>query len=681
MTSTDDPFLWLEEIESDRALEWVRQQNAITLERLQADPDFETLHPQALTILQAPDRLPLPDFYQGDELANFWQDETHVRGISRRTTLDSYRTATPEWEIILDVDALAEAEGANWVFKGSSALATDPDICTIYLSDGGEDAVELREFNRRTKQFVEDGFNSPKAKQSIAWIDRDTVLICRDWGKGTLTKSGYPYIVKRWTRGQALDQAQEVFRGQPSDMGVWPFVMRRSDRSIAMVGVSRSPSFFESERYVFSTSGVQLLPFPKRAGVHGLLKDQLVFTLDADWPEQGLKSGDVASCDFSILQDRNEVSSRLIFRPNSRQSVSGVTITRDYLLLGLLDNVQGQVRLAKFADGEWQLNKLKLPENSTIEVFSASDEHNMVMIAVTNLLTPTSILLADLDTGSIETLKTGPARFDASTHVTEQFQAISADGTSIPYFVVRPKDMAFDGQAPTLLYAYGGFQVSMEPSYLGLVGKQWLERGGIYVLANIRGGGEFGPAWHEAGRKENRQRVFDDFHAVAEDLIRRGITSPGKLGIRGGSNGGLLMGVAMTQRPDLYGAVIIGVPLLDMLRYTVMGGAGASWVGEYGDPAIPEERAWIEAYSPYQAVEAGEAYPEALILTSTKDDRVHPGHARKMAAKLQSLGYPVLYYENIEGGHGGAANLKQSALQSALEYTYLLQKLSKAKIK
>ena len=679
METEDDAHLWLEDIEGSRALEWVRDQNDRSLAVLKSDPRYQAFNDQALAILNAQDKIPFAHFGKGDVLENFWQDAQHVRGLWRKTSLASYRSDAPAWETILDIDALAAAESANWVFKGSSALASDPDKALVYLSDGGKDAYEAREFDKRKKEFVPGGFILPAGKQSIDWLDGDGLLLARDWGPGTMTKSGYAYIVKRLTRGAALEDAVELFRGTVDDVWVRPLVLHSDDHSkVDALMAVRGLNFFESEYHlleVFGQATPQKLPFPKRSSLEAYLSGQLILKLNEDWVAEDFLAGDIVAIDLKAVADSAKVNSQLIFRPDERQSVETIATTRNFLAFTILDNVKSEMRVGKFLDGGWVISGLELPKNAAIDIVDASDEDDRIMLSLTNFLTPTSAILADLKTGVSEIIKQTPARFDAAHHDVEQLEALSKDGTRIPYFVIRPKALVLDGSAPTLLYAYGGFQVSLKPNYSAVIGKLWLENGGIYVLANIRGGGEFGAKWHQAGLKEKRQAVYDDFAAVADDLIARGITSPPHLGIMGGSNGGLLMGVALTQRPELYNAVVIQVPLFDMLRYTVMGGAGASWVGEYGDPAIASERAAIEKYSPYQKLQAGQPYPEVLILTSTKDDRVHPGHARKAAAKLIALGYDVIYYENIDGGHGGAANLMETARRYAIEYTYLSRRL------
>jgi prolyl oligopeptidase len=683
---SDDPFTWMEEIEGTRALDWARAENARSLPVLQNDPRYQGFLDDALKIVNAKDRIPGVSFAgPGEtELRNYWQDPDHVRGLWRRTTMAGYRTNAPQWETILDVDALAASEKANWVWEGADCLAPDYTRCLVTLSDGGKDAVSFREFDTVTKTFVKGGFVAPEGKQNYSWLDKDTVLIARDWGddrgQPTLTKSSYPYVLKAWKRGTPLSSATEVFRGTVDDVSVQPFVLRDSDGKVAAVMATRGVSFFETEYYLIEggpngEKKTVRLPLPLKSSIQGLVKGRLVFTLEQDWPEKNLKQGDLAEYDlaaFKAAPDR--ATPKLVLRPTSRQAIEGITATHNSLVLALYENVKGKAVVMTPSSEGWTTKTLDLPANASVSLGSASDISDRFFVSVASYLTPTTLWLADAGSEKVEQIKALPPKFDASKDEVEQFEAVSSDGTKIPYFVVHPKGMPLDGANPTLLYAYGGFQVSMTPSYSATVGKLWLERGGVYVVANIRGGGEFGPAWHNAGLKEHRQLVYDDFFAVSRDLIARKITSPRRLGIMGGSNGGLLMGVALTQHPELYNAIVIQVPLFDMIRYTQIG-AGASWVGEYGDPAIPAERAWIEKYSPYQNLRAGQPYPEVYIETSTKDDRVHPAHARKAAARLEQLGYKFLYYENIDGGHAAAANLNETARRVALEYAYLSQKL------
>ncbi|HEY3813259.1 MAG TPA: prolyl oligopeptidase family serine peptidase [Caulobacteraceae bacterium] len=676
----DDPFVWMEKADDAKALDWVKTENARTLGVLQADPRYQGFHDAALKIATATDRIPAPGFHGlTDQIDNFWQDKDHMRGLWRRTTLASYETATPEWKTVLDVDQLSKEAGANWVYKGGDCLAPEERLCLVSLSTAGKDAVEVREFDSESGTFIDGGFHLPDGKQNVSWIDKDTLLVSREWTPGEMTASGYAFVIKALKRGQPLDQAHEVFRGTKTDVSVDPFVLRDPDGKIQAVMVRRGVSFFESEYYLLGdASGLhaaQKLPLPLKSSIVGTLHGQLIMTLEQDWAERDLKQGDLIAFDLAALKrDPASAKATLILRPGPRQSIDGITMTRNRMVLAFYDNVKGNADVYDVKNGLWSHTRLDLPRNVSVGLGSASSRDDHLFLSVSGYLTPSSLYLADAATGAVKLVKTSPARFDATGLTVDQFEATSSDGTKVPYFVVHRANWKLDGSNPTLLYAYGGFQVSMLPGYSGNVGKLWLERGGVYVVANIRGGGEFGPAWHNAGLKQHRQLVYDDFAAVGKDLIARNITSPRRLGIEGGSNGGLLMGVEMTQHPDLWNAVVIQVPLFDMIRYTQID-AGASWVGEYGDPAIPEQRAYIEKYSPYQAIKASVKYPEPYFETSTADDRVGPGHARKAAAKMQALGYPFYYYENIEGGHAAAANLAETAKRVALEFTYLTRKL------
>ncbi|WP_425995312.1 prolyl oligopeptidase family serine peptidase [Caulobacter sp. DWR1-3-2b1] len=671
----NDPYLWMEEIEGTRAMDWARAQNAKTLPVLQGDARYGDLEAKALAILNAKDRVPGVSFAGDGTLRNFWQDAIHVRGLWRKTTLDSYRTADPVWETILDIDALSKSENANWVYKGAGCLPPEDTRCMVTLSNGGKDAVTVREFDTTTKSFVAGGFELPEGKQDYAWLDRDTLLVGREWEPGQVTKSGYAYVLKTVKRGQPLSAAKEVYRGTKADVSVSPFVLRDSDGKVQAVIAYRGVTFFESEKHLLTDAGSVKLDLPLKSSIQAYVVGQMVVLLEQDWAEKGFKTGDLVSFDLAALKAApTTAKATLVLRPTAKQSAEQVTTTRTKLVVAMLDNVKGAAKVFSHGPKGWSSQDLALPANSAIGLGSSAEKDERLFVTVTGYLAPSTFWLADAGSLKLEQVKASPARFDASTHVVEQFEATSTDGTKIPYFVVRPKGVKYDGSAPTLLYAYGGFQVSMTPGYSGVMGKLWLERGGTYVVANIRGGGEFGPAWHTAGLKENRQKVYDDFFAVSQDLIDRRITSPRRLGIMGGSNGGLLMGVALTQKPQLYNAIVVQVPLFDMIRYSQIG-AGASWVGEYGDPAIPSENAVIAKYDPYSNLKAGQKYPEVFIETSTKDDRVHPAHARKAAARLEELGYPVLYYENIDGGHAASANLAETARQQALEYVYLSRKL------
>lgn len=673
-----DPYIWLEDVEGARAMQWVREHNEKSLGVLQGDPRYEPLHQEALAIVQAKDRIPGVGFNRDGTLSNFWQDADHVRGVWRQTTVDSFRTDAPQWDTILDIDALAAAEDANWVYKGVNCLGPEERHCLVSLSNGGKDATTLREFDAIERTFVEGGIVLPESKGGAAWIDKDTLLISRDFGAGTLTDSGYPMTVRLLKRGQAPDQAPVIFTGQPTDVAVSGYTLRDADGAVKAVLINRSVDFYSSETWRLKDDGSLVqLALPAKSDINGLIDGRLVVSLKQDWTApsgQAFQTGDLIAWPLDAWLADPATPAQLVLRPTERQSVEGINATRHTLVVALYDNVRGSVRVYRPGETEWTHTTLDLPQNVSVGVGSASETDDRVFVSVTGYLNPSSLWLADAATGAVEQIKSMPAKFDATGMTVDQHQARSADGTMIPYFVVHKADMPLDGSNPTLLYGYGGFESSLLPGYSATVGKLWLERGGVYVIANTRGGGEFGPRWHEAALQQNRQRAHEDFQAVALDLIARDITSQPHLGIMGGSQGGLFMGAMLTQRPDLINAAVIQVPLFDMLRFHKLL-AGASWIGEYGDPDIPEQRAWIERYSPYQNLRAGQPYPEVFIHTSTKDDRVHPGHARKAAARLEELGYPVLFYENTDGGHAAGANLQETARRIALEYTYLSRRL------
>jgi prolyl oligopeptidase len=672
---TSDPYAYMEEAEGAKALAFARAENARSLPQLQNDPRYAGHYADALKIATAKDRIPAVTLAGDGSLRDFWQDADHVRGVWRTTTLGSYRTAAPAWRTILDIDALAKAEGRNWVFKGAQCLKPADRYCLVSLSNGGKDAVEIREFDARTGAFVDGGFRLPEAKTNVAWIDKDTLAIATEWTPGDLTQSSYPYILKILKRGQPLSAAREVYRGEKTDVSVSPVVLREPDGTVAALMAQRGLDFFNSEHRLITSAGVVKIDLPTKATVQAYVEGQLAVTLEQDWPQKGFKEGDLIAFDLAAVKaNPADLKGTLVLRPSASQAIDEVASTRRRLAVVLYDNVKARLLTFRHAGGAWTSAAADLPKDSTISVSSASDVDDSMIVSVTSFLTPSSQWLADGADGKAQMLKTTPPRFDASKDLVEQLWATSKDGTRIPYWVVRPKGLKLDGTAPTLLTAYGGFQLSQTPAYAAMAGKLWLEKGGVYVLANIRGGGEFGPRWHNAGLKLNRMRVYEDFFAVSRDLIARRITSPKKLGIEGGSNGGLLMGVALTQHPELYNAIVIQVPLFDMIGYTHIG-AGASWVGEYGDPAVPAERAVLDSYSPYQLLAPGKPYPRVFLETSTKDDRVHPAHARKAAARLKELGYDYLYYENVDGGHAASANLNERAMRVALEYTYLAQRL------
>jgi len=680
-TTSDDPYLWLEDVSSPKAMAWVEAHNAKSTAVLEADPRYQQYYNEALTLAQAQDRIPYGTFTHG-QIYNFWQDADHTRGILRRTTRASYESGQPEWTTVLDLDALAKTENANWVFKGMSCARPAERRCLISLSDGGEDAVTIREFDLSTASFVKGGFVLPKGKQDATWVDENTLLISREWHKGELSRTGYPYILKRLKRGQPLSAAVEVFRGKPDDggYGVGAYVLRDGqNRTLPLI--SRPLDTWHTETYMLTPKGVRRVAIPEKNSLVDMVDGRVIASLDEDWTPSGspgkhFTAGSIVSLDLAQLKaDPAHPKPTLIYAPGPTEALQGVSSTKNILLVSTLDNVRGRTLLfTPTAKGKWQHKAMDLPDNSTVFVSSASNTDDQAMIGVTNFLTPPSLYVADAATGAAHEIMSQPAKFDASNLQVDQREATSSDGTKIPYFIVHRKDMPLNGQNPTLLYAYGGFESSMTPNYSATRGKLWLEKGGVYVVANIRGGGEFGPKWHEAGLGVHRQLIYDDFAAVAKDLIATKVTSPRRLGIQGGSNGGLLMGVEFTQHPELWNAVDIQVPLLDMIRISKIA-AGASWEGEYGSIDDPAIRAFWEKTSPYQNLRRGVKYPVPFIWTTTKDDRVGPQHARKFAARMEEYGLPFLYYEVTEGGHAAGANLKETAHTTALEMVYLTRRL------
>lgn len=665
----EDPYLWLEEIEGERALTWVREQNARSLPQLENDPRYPQLLADATALANSRDRLPLGGIFDG-YYYNFWQDAQHVRGIYRRASLEAFaRDGNPQWETVLDIDAIAAAENANWVFKGIDCLE-GTTLCLVSLSDGGKDAVTVREYDLATRSFVRDGFVAPEAKSGATWLDRNTLLIATDWGAGTMTESGYPFVVKRWTRGTPLSSATEIMRGAATDVGVFGGVLQDTDGRRIPIAV-QATTFFESANFRLDGATPQRINLPAKSSIAGLYQGYLIATLQEAW--RGHPQGALIAYPLSETGNDNP-NVTVLFAPNARQSIEGVSVTRDAIIVAGYENVRGRLLRIARNENAWATTTITLPENGSVTMAGSSPTEGQAFAVFEDYLTPDTLYALDQRATRARSLRSLPAQFDSSPYVSEQYEAVSRDGTRVPYFVLRRRDMVFNGENPTLLYAYGGFQVSNTPAYSPNVGKLWLDRGGVYVMANIRGGGEFGPAWHQAGLRTNRQVIYDDFYAVERDLVERRITRPRRLGIMGGSNGGLLMGVMLNQHPEMINAAVVQVPLLDMLRYDQLL-AGASWVDEYGSPSNPEERAFLETISPYQNLRRRDDFPLPLVVTSTKDDRVHPGHARKYVARMLELGMPVLYYENIDGGHAAAANLNEAARRRSLEYTYLMQRL------
>jgi prolyl oligopeptidase len=665
-----DPHLWLEDVTGEKAIAWVKQQNLKSTKELEAIGEYQPILERTLAIYDSKERIPMPG-QEGTYIYNFWQDAEHVRGILRRTSLPSYRTASPEWETVLDIDALAKAENQAWVYKGRSCLEPENRLCLVELSPGGSDAVIQREFDTATKRFVEGGFTLPLAKSRTLWRDQNTLWVATDFGADSLTTSGYPRIVKQWQRGAPLESARTIFEADRTDVSV--YLMSFSTPEGRYQVIVRSPAFFRS--IVFLAAGDRLvrLPIPEDASAQGVFRDHLLFSLRSDWiiGPSTYHQGCLLAIDIDdLLQGKDRYS--VIFEPSERVSLGGVAATRSCLLLTTLDNIRSRLyRVTPGADG-WQRTEIPLPGIGRAGIASADSELEPYFLTYEDFLTPTSLYL--VDGGAPEKIKSMPAFFSSEGIKVSQNEATSKDGTKIPYFLVTPKGFKASGAAPTLLYGYGGFEVPQLPGYSATNGAGWLERGGVYVLANIRGGGEFGPRWHKAAQRENRMKSFEDFIAVAEDVIARRITSPKHLGIMGGSQGGLLVGGTFTLRPDLFGAVVCQVPLLDMQRFNKLL-AGASWMAEYGNPDLPEDWKYIQTWSPYHLVKPGVRYPKVFFWTTTRDDRVHPGHARKMVARMIEQGHPVLYFENIEGGHGSGSTNFQRAQIKALELAYLWKML------
>ena len=671
-----DPNLWLEEVQGDKALAWVRERNAVSTALLQAQPLFADNRAKVLDVLNNRDQIPRVT-RRGDYLYNFWRDSKNPRGQWRRTHLEEYRKVQPKWDVLIDLDALGKAENENWVWGGSDCLAPDYNRCLISVSRGGADAKVTREFDIAKREFVKDGFYLPEAKSQLDWVDINTVYVGTDFGPGSMTRSGYARIIKRWKRGTPISEAQFVYEAKESDVAAFATVDKTPNFERTIFG--RSADFYNTEINVLVDGKLVKIDKPSDASL-SWQREWAFLLLKSDFKlaERTYKSGSLLAIKFDALM-RGERSFELLFEPTATRSLSrsGPTTTRDFLLLNILDNVSGRIEELQYLGGKWQRREVKAPSPGALGAVGMHDPFvkddplaNHYSMSYLDFLTPASLYLSKAGSDERELLKRNPTFFDSTGMRAEQRFATSKDGTQVPYFVVYPKGVKTDGTNPTVLYGYGGFQISMTPFYSGGWGTTWLQRGGVFVVANIRGGGEFGPTWHQSAIKQNKQKSYDDFAAVAEDLIKAGITKSQHLGIMGGSNGGLLVGAVMVQRPELFGAVVCSVPLLDMQRYHKLL-AGNSWMAEYGNPEKADEWAYISQYSPYHNVKKGVKYPKVLFATSTRDDRVHPGHARKMAARMLEQGHDVLYFENIEGGHGGASNNEQRANLVALENTFL----------
>ncbi|KRG62787.1 prolyl oligopeptidase [Stenotrophomonas humi] len=669
-----DPYAWLEDVTGDKPLTWVKEQNAKSEGRLAQSPQFKQMEAGIREVLDSDAKIPGVEKI-GDYYYNFWKDKQHERGIWRRTTLVEYRKAEPLWETVLDLDALNKAEGENWVWHGANCLRPEYTRCLIALSRGGADADVTREFDLSNKQWIKDGFFRPEAKGGLGWIDQNNVFVYTDFGDGTMTTSGYPRVVKRWQRGTPITAATPVYEGKPEDMYI--AAMHDDTPGFERNFVSRTIAFYNNELFVLGADGKLTKVDAPNSAEKGVRREWLTLELREPWTVGGktYAAGSLLVTKFDdFMAGKRDFD--VLFAPTDTTSLAGMSWTRSHVVLNVLDDVKNRLQVMTHGKDGWVASEFAgAPTFGTIGIGAVdADESDAVWMTVTDYLTPTTLALAEIGQQP-EVLKTMPAFFDASGKVIEQHFANSKDGTRVPYFVVHDKAMKLDGSNPTLLYGYGGFEISLTPNYSGGMGRAWLDKGGVYVVANIRGGGEYGPRWHQAALKQNRHKAYEDMAAVAQDLVSRNITSARHLGVQGGSNGGLLTGNMLTQYPELFGAVVVQVPLLDMKRYSHLL-AGASWMAEYGNPDTAD---WdfIKTFSPYHLFDPAKSYPPVLFTTSTRDDRVHPGHARKMAAKMIDAGKDVTYYENIEGGHGGAANNAQAAHMSALAYSFLWEQLSK----
>ena len=662
-----DPYLWLEDVTSDKALEWVDNHNTLTIDELAGDDSFRALQARLLAILDSKDRIPYVT-KRGEHYYNFWRDADHPRGLLRRTTLDEYRKLQPRWEIVLDIDALAAREDENWVYKGIGYLEPTYDRALLRLSRGGADAVVVREFDLVGKAFVENGFQLPESKGGASWRSRDSIFVTTDIGPDAMTSSGYPRVARLWQRGQPLTKAEVVFEGEYTDVSVFASADLSAGHEAGII--VRAIDFYTSETYVRRNNRLIKLDVPGDA-VADIDRGQLSLRLKSDWSvgDTRYTNGSlvlIALDDF--LAEKRDF--HVLFEPTPSRSLAGVSATRNYMLVNVLDDVRNRVDVWRRTKNTWvQEPSIGGAGFRTISV-AAVDRHENddYMLQMTDFVTPATLQMRSLETNAVKVTKQAPTQFDAQGLAISQYWVKSKDGTRIPYFQISRPDGT--EPRPALLYGYGGFEISMVPRYSATVGAAWLERGGVYVVANIRGGGEFGPQWHQAALKENRPRAYEDFIAVAEDLIRRKVSTPKQLGAMGGSNGGLLVGNMLTMRPDLFAGIVCQAPLLDMRRYSKLL-AGASWMAEYGDPDDPQQWRFIETFSPYHNISRDTQYPAVLFTTSSRDDRVHPGHARKMMAKMAQMEHDVRYYENTEGGHAGAADNAQRAFLSALAYTFL----------
>ncbi|MCU0376678.1 MAG: prolyl oligopeptidase family serine peptidase [Bacteroidales bacterium] len=665
-----DPWLWLEEIEGEKALEWVRAQNDISEKEFAGQPLYAELKERFLEVMNDKEQVIYPDL-QGDIVYNLWQDEKNERGLWRRMKKEDFISGKSEWDVVLDLDKLSAAENRKWVFHGASWLGPDNQVCLLNLSDGGKDESVIREFDVMKREFITDGFVIDESKGSAAWVDRDNIIVATNYGTGTMTTSGYPRIVKLWKRGEGGEKAVTVLETDTAYMGIFVGGTYSAGRLYTFINLKKT--FYETEMFLYDKDGLHRLDLPLDAEFYGMHRENLLLYLQSDWVLNGETFPKGSLVAFNIEDFlAGTISVKTVYIPDEKSSLESLLSASDFIVISALENVQSKMKIFRNDGGVWVESPVPVPEFGTLSLVSSDQESNDFFFSFSNPVTPPTLFRGNGK--EIVALKKQKDYFNASGLTVKQYEAKSEDGTVIPYFIVHKSDIVADGSNPTLIYGYGGFNISELPYYSAIRGIGWMEQGGVYVIANIRGGGEFGPAWHQSAMKEKRQNAYNDFFAVAEDVINRKISSPAFMGAFGWSNGGLLAGVALTQRPDLYNAVVIGAPLLDMRRYSKML-AGASWMGEYGDPDKPDEWAYISRFSPYHNLSKDISYPEPLFITSTKDDRVHPGHARKMAAKMIDMGHPLFYHETIEGGHGAASTNAQEAEMWAMMYTYLSLKL------
>ena len=674
----EDPYLWLEDIEGQKALDWVKSENAATDKLILSRPGFEADRKRARAILDDERQIAMPGEVMGDHITNFWRDATNPRGLWRQSPLDAWLAGKPVWTTLIDVDALGKAEKQSWVWHGADCLAPDYSRCLVSLSPGGTDADIVREWDRTTKSFVAGGFTLPQAKSSVTWEDADTLLVATDYGEGSMTASGYPRIVKRWKRGTTLAAAETVAEGEPEDVGMNVFALMDGDRRWPMI--SRGKTFYTADIKLPNVDASRYIStiIPDTASVRDVIDGQLVIFLNQDWAD--IPAGSLASLSLEDMSADRKVPIVTAMTPTKAQAIEDVAATDNILWVKALDDVEGKLFALRrdSATGKWSQRDVPVAANATVAIAGTVGRRDLALVTAETMLTPPTLYAAS-EQGTPQAVQSLPATFDAKDMSVEKRFATSKDGTKIPYFLARKQGTT--GPVPALIHAYGGFRAAQTPGYLtsqpyraGPLGLFWVEDGNAYVLANIRGGGEYGPAWHQAALREKRQNSFDDLHAVAEDLVRTGVSAKGKVAISGRSNGGVLVGAAMTQRPDLYGAVISGSPIKDMWRYDKML-AGASWVAEYGDPDVPGDWAFLSGYSPYHNIRKGVTYPPIFLYLSTKDDRVHPGHARKYAARLMENGNRVYYHEYIEGGHSVGADHAEDAVRAAMLHAFLLREL------